>query len=914
MTPSKDRRSENASGSNDAGDKTVLEPFVDGDRTVIALAPNDEESDRTVLVLGGDADAGDRTILAPEQRLPPAKPAASLNRTPPAAPPLPQADPREDEDRTIDLTPAKRAVPVERDETIPQFAPPTPSPTIARTPGARQPRTSPGAGATVGPGMNGDREFDEIPPIEPGTLLGHTFEIERVVARGGMGEVFRAKHIDLGTTHAIKVILPELVRDSVLIDLFRREASVLRQVRHDAVVAYDGVNRDELGRMFLVMEFVDGPSLTSVLLERTLTPDEAIDLLDRVAAGLAAAHEKGVVHRDMSPDNIILSGGRIDHAKIIDFGIAKQTAPNTATIIGQGFAGRYAYASPEQIGMYDGQVDARSDIYSLALVIITSLLGKPLDMGDTPSSMLRHRSSVPDLSMVPDPLRSVLIWMLQPDPNDRPASMAMVIGAARARAAAPEPRVETPPEAERKRSIVPLIAAAGAVVLIGGGVGAWLTLSSETPRPEKPVARVEAPVPTPQPAAQPEKPVARVETPAPTPQPAPQPEKPVARVETPVPTPQPAPQPEKPVARVETPVPTPQPTPQPEKPVARVETPVPTPQPATPPEKPVARVETPAPTPQPATPPEKPVARVETPAPTPQPAPQPEKPVARVETPVPTPQPATPPEKPVARVETPAPTPQPAPQPEKPVARVETPAPTPQPAEKPITLEALRSDLDGARKSFRCSGLRVENDGGRLALNGYTASVADTETLRSLVGRLRLPAPARFNVTTEPPLLCQAMEATGISDGLAVAPEALRVDLNKESADYVDGETIRVTVNTAARAGYLNVDYFDPGDNSVVHMIPMPLRKDGKIGKNMTLVLGGDPKTADASTRVYGVSAPFGPGLILAVLTPKQLFPAERAERDADGVEYIKKLRAALGRSDREEVAARAVHFTTRPK
>jgi len=854
MTPSKDRRPENASGSKDAGDKTVLEPFVDGDRTVIALAPNDEESDRTVLALGGDADAGDRTILAPEQRFPPAKPATSFNRPSPVAPPLPQADPREDEDSTIDLTPAKRAVPVERDETIPQFAPPAPSPTITRTPSARQQRTSPGSGATVGPGMNGDREFDEIPPIEPGTLLGHTFEIERVVARGGMGEVFRAKHIDLGTTHAIKVILPELVRDSVLIDLFRREASVLRQVRHDAVVAYDGVNRDELGRMFLVMEFVDGPSLTSVLQERTLTPDEAIDLLDRVAAGLAAAHEKGVVHRDMSPDNIILSGGRIDHAKIIDFGIAKQTAPNTATIIGQGFAGRYAYASPEQIGMYDGQVDARSDIYSLALVIITALLGKPLDMGDTPSSMLRHRSSVPDLSMVPDPLRSVLIWMLQPDPNDRPASMAMVIGAARARAAAPEPRVEAPAETERKRNVFPLIAAASAVVLIGGGVGGWLVLSSGTSQPEKPIARVEIPVPTPQPAPQPEKPVARVETPVPTPQPASQPEKPVARVETPAPTPQPAPQPEKPVARVETPVPTPQPAPQPEKPVARVETPVPTPPPA----------------------------------------PQPEKPIARVETPVPTPPPA--------------------PQPEKPVARVETPVTPPQPAEKPITLEALRSELDGARKSFRCSGLRVENDGGRLALNGYTASVADTETLRSLVGRLRLPAPARFNVTTEPPLLCQAMEAAGISDGLAVAPEALRVDLNKDSADYVDGETIRVTVNTSARAGYLNVDYFDPGDNSVVHMIPMPLRKDGKIGKNMTLVLGGDPKTADASTRVYGVSAPFGPGLILAVLTPKQLFPAERAERDADGVEYIKKLRVALGRSDREEVAVRAVHFTTRPK
>ena len=239
--------------------------------------------------------------------------------------------------------------------------------------------------------------------IRPGVLLGHTYEIEQVLARGGMGEVYRARHAELGSMHAIKVILPELANEPRIISLFQEEARKLRRVRNDAVVAYEGLFRDEFGHRYLVMEFVDGPSLAAVLKQRKLEPFEVRLLRDRVAMGLAAAHEKGIYHRDISPDNIILVDGKTDLAKIIDFGIAKSTEPGERTVIGQDFAGKYSYVSPEQLGMYDGKIDARSDIYSLGLVLAAAAIGRPLPMGNSPISVKVVSSVMPLSCALPTP-------------------------------------------------------------------------------------------------------------------------------------------------------------------------------------------------------------------------------------------------------------------------------------------------------------------------------------------------------------------------------------------------------------------------------------------------------------------------------------------------------------------------------
>src|SRR3546814_8806829 len=104
----------------------------------------------------------------------------------------------------------------------------------------------------------------------------------------------------------------------------------------------------------------------------------------------------------ISPDNIILTDGKLDNAKIIDFGIAKLTDPSARTIIGDDFAGKYSYVSPEQLGMFGGKVDARSDIYSLGLVLAAAAIGEPLDMGMSPLSVVEARRAVPALSRVPE--------------------------------------------------------------------------------------------------------------------------------------------------------------------------------------------------------------------------------------------------------------------------------------------------------------------------------------------------------------------------------------------------------------------------------------------------------------------------------------------------------------------------------
>ena len=332
-----------------------------------------------------------------------------------------------------------------------------------------------GGQGSRGIGSTGAGDSSLSGAFAPGTLISFTYRVEALLARGGMGEVYRTTHTEIGTQHAIKIVRPDLANNEKIMELFRREASVLRTVREDAIVGYDGVLRDEEGRVYLVMEFVDGPSLTEYLTGGTLTPQEVRDLRDRLARGLAAAHDKGVIHRDMSPDNIILGEGKLSQAKIIDFGIAKLADSSATTIIGDDFAGRYAYASPEQIGLYGGQVDARSDIYSLGLVLATAGTGKALNMGEISESLvsvIEARKRIPDFSSVPESLRNELGAMLQPDPADRPQSMREVIGLdSRLDSTTPQ----TAPEQKEQAPAAPLSAEPAArPTTAGGGGRGWL--------------------------------------------------------------------------------------------------------------------------------------------------------------------------------------------------------------------------------------------------------------------------------------------------------------------------------------------------------------------------------------------------------------------------------------------------------
>jgi hypothetical protein len=265
--------------------------------------------------------------------------------------------------------------------------------------------------------------------LAPGTVLGNTYMIEALLARGGMGEVYRARHVELGTEHAIKIMLPSLAEDPKIVQLFREEARKLGRLNNDAVVDYEGFFRDEHGLRYLVTEFVPGESLEQVLRRRRLEPDEVLRLRDRLALGLAAAHEIGIVHRDVSPENILLPEGSIDRAKLIDFGIAKSTDSAALTMIGSDFAGKYSYVSPEQVGLFGGRVDLRSDVYSLGLVLAAAAIGfgRKLDMGNSAPTMIAARQHVPDLSEVPASLRPVIARMLEPRPDNRPPSMRALL-------------------------------------------------------------------------------------------------------------------------------------------------------------------------------------------------------------------------------------------------------------------------------------------------------------------------------------------------------------------------------------------------------------------------------------------------------------------------------------------------------
>ncbi len=209
------------------------------------------------------------------------------------------------------------------------------------------------------------------------------------------------------------------------------------------------------------MEYVDGPSLSERLRDGPLTPEEVVALRDRLASGLAEAHDIGICHRDLSPDNILLEHGRLGGAKLIDFGIAKLSDPDAQTVVGSAFAGKFSWASPEQVGLFGAQVDSRSDIYSLGPRARRrrprpAARDGPVDDGggqrppDRPAA--RRRAAEP---------RPQIARMLAPDPLDRPQSMRELVTAASG--PGPAPSAGTP----RRR--VAAIAALLGLVLVAAG-------------------------------------------------------------------------------------------------------------------------------------------------------------------------------------------------------------------------------------------------------------------------------------------------------------------------------------------------------------------------------------------------------------------------------------------------------------
>jgi serine/threonine-protein kinase len=331
--------------------------------------------------------------------------------------------------------------------------------------------------------------------VSAGTRLNGIYEIEAQIGAGGMGEVYKGHTIQTGDPVAIKMMLGELVENESALALFRKEASALHHLQHDAIVRYYVFTVEPiLQRPYLAMEFVDGRSLHEILRDGPLPFEAVRSLMQRLASGLQAAHDRGIIHRDVSPDNVIIPQGDVRRAKIIDFGIARSTNLGQATVIGSGFAGKYNYVSPEQLGLFGGDVTAKSDIYSLGLVLYEALTGHPLDMGGSQVEIVDKRRKVPDLGAIDMRFRPLLERMLKPNPKDRPDSMTAVatwpLGSSERRFSfGGSPKPATDALEARPRRWPNWRYAAAAVLLIGiagGGAVGYYTFAGKPDAPTPP--------------------------------------------------------------------------------------------------------------------------------------------------------------------------------------------------------------------------------------------------------------------------------------------------------------------------------------------------------------------------------------------------------------------------------------------
>jgi serine/threonine-protein kinase len=264
--------------------------------------------------------------------------------------------------------------------------------------------------------------------LQAGDVLNHMFEVRRFIARGGMGEVFEGVNVTSGERVAIKVILPALAADPNVTQMFRKEARTLTGLRHDALVQYRVLAQEpQLGVLYIVTEYIDGTNLSAEL--GRLKPDagELLALVRRLAKGLDAAHRVGAIHRDIAPDNVLLEGSLLSKAKIIDFGIAKEMDSGSATIVGDGFAGKLNYVAPEQLGDFGREIGPWTDVYSLGLVALAIAQGREVAMGGSLVDAVNKRRLVPDLTGLAEPLKPLLTAMLEPDPAQRLRSMTDVL-------------------------------------------------------------------------------------------------------------------------------------------------------------------------------------------------------------------------------------------------------------------------------------------------------------------------------------------------------------------------------------------------------------------------------------------------------------------------------------------------------
>ncbi|MBS2019462.1 MAG: protein kinase [Deltaproteobacteria bacterium] len=294
-----------------------------------------------------------------------------------------------------------------------------------KAPSPRRPQAPVSLGAASSPRT---QKRSTAQMVTGGRIIANRYRIETLVGAGAVGAVFKAAHVDLPRTFAIKLLHPHYRADPHLMASFRAEARAASLLDHPNVTVVHDFGEEPDGLVYIVMEYLQGMNLQALLdEERRLSPRRAIEIMLQVCGALMAAHDRGIVHRDVKPDNIMLvptrddEGDTFDLVKVCDFGIAAlETAPGAEG--GEITAGTPEYMAPEQAA---GRADARTDVYACGIVLYEMLVGKPPFVADSPIATLakhaKERAKRPSeiVPNFPAALEAIIMRAIEKEPERR---------------------------------------------------------------------------------------------------------------------------------------------------------------------------------------------------------------------------------------------------------------------------------------------------------------------------------------------------------------------------------------------------------------------------------------------------------------------------------------------------------------
>ncbi len=384
-----------------------------------------------------------------------------------------------------------------------EYAPAVAGPPLALGDTVIAPRSSPG-----------------LPDKHVGQLLG-TWELVRRLGAGGMGDVYQARHVKLGREAAIKLLKPEYANDPEIVRRFFDEARVVNEINHPNIVEiFDFV--EEPGRVYCVMELLQGQSLADLIARHgPLRPLRVANIFAQVCDALEAAHRRGVVHRDVKPDNIFLStdAAGLDFARVLDFGVARRLSGDGKTQQGL-VLGTLYFMAPEQAA--GRQVDARADLYAVGVSMVEAITGRSPQEGHT---------GVPKETPRGEPLHLALVALLTKclalDPVGRPRTAAEVRDALRVLASPFAPERPTTAALEHAAGVGKAASkprrwavAAGTALVLAAAAGLFFERGALFGPAAQPGAMVVAPPPVTEPTPAPSPAPAAAPAPAPVAPPA----------------------------------------------------------------------------------------------------------------------------------------------------------------------------------------------------------------------------------------------------------------------------------------------------------------------------------------------------------------------------------------------------------